>query len=153
MCEQDGLVGEGEACDDDNPYVDDGCTDCQIDDGWGCFLEPSSCYLLCDPLAQDCEGVGLGCYPLNDGEFWACANDVSNETGELGDTCDFLNACDAGLACAAPEHFEFCDDVVGCCTPLCDLSSPSCPIRWTCTSFYDGAPPLGYENVGICAWI
>ncbi|HWB81086.1 MAG TPA: hypothetical protein VG755_39255 [Nannocystaceae bacterium] len=152
ICEQDGVVGEGETCDDDNPFDDDGCTNCHIDDGWGCIYEPSVCMLLCDPLAQDCAMMGYACYPFDDGEYWGCYVDASAGIGEMGDPCEYPNVCDPGLACVGAEHFEFCD-FEGCCTPLCDLDDPSCPIEWTCVSFYEGAPPMSYENVGICSFI
>ncbi len=154
ICEQNGVIDEGETCDDDNPFDDDGCTQCHVDEGWVCLYEPSQCLPTCDPLLQDCELMGYACYPVDDDAVWACFPDASGEMGAFGDFCefDYPNVCDPGLACADPDRFETCNPIAGCCAQLCDLDSPTCPIRWTCISYYEGAPPLGYEHVGVCAW-
>jgi hypothetical protein len=145
----DGVLDDGEDCDDDNAIDDDGCTACAIDPTASCGGEPSVCGPACDPLLQDCT-EGQGCYAIEDS--FLCAADVSGGAGAAGDSCDTFDACDPGQACIAVEDLPACRGVA-CCTPYCDLADPTqtCPGALQCSEWFPGgtAPP-GMENVGVC---
>lgn len=122
------------------PYV--GCQECF------CWCETS-----CDPLAQDCPR-GQAC--TDGGELFMCVPDASGDTGAYGDACEFINACDPGLACVPPESVPGCSSGVGCCSPFCDATQPNtCPGAaegQECVPWYPpGDAPPGLENVGVCA--
>ena len=111
------------------------------------------CELPCDPLAQDCPGDDL-CIPY--ASAFMCVLDASGEEGQVGDGCNYANACEAGNACGDPAGLPegSCDlSVSGCCTAICDLNSDECPelVPGTqCSPVYD--PPFpGFEHVGLCA--
>jgi cysteine-rich repeat protein len=148
-CVVDGMIGDGEACDDDNEVAGDGCSDCWFEDGWGCSNEPSLCFPACNPLVDDC-GAGYGCYVAE--PTWACIPDGSGGAGQQSDPCGNINACDPGLQCVNAEVVTGCDTVeVGCCTTVCDVTAPACPADLGCTPYYDvGEAPPGLENVGVC---
>lgn len=113
------------------------------------------CLTSCCPLLQDC-AEGEACYP--DNHTFECVADAGGEQGAFGDSCEYLNVCDPGLFCAAPDTVPDCEGSSGCCTPFCDLSDPSatenCPgadggqecVAW----FEEGQAPPGEENVGAC---
>ncbi|MCA9616591.1 MAG: DUF4215 domain-containing protein [Myxococcales bacterium] len=57
----DGLVVEGETCDDGDTEASDGCDACAVEEGWACTGEPSVCVLTCgdgtvDPSEECDEG-------------------------------------------------------------------------------------------------
>jgi hypothetical protein len=110
------------------------------------------CIAQCDPLLQDCP-EGQGCYGVNDG--WQCAPDASDGAGQDA-PCEFINGCAPGHVCLAPESVPTCEGgVAGCCTAICDTSTPDpCPgqeLGMACTSWYEkGQAPPGYETVGVC---
>jgi hypothetical protein len=128
-----------------NPVCEDPNTQCSIT-GDGVIIP---CLPNCDPLAQEC-GEGEGCYPVDN--HFECAPDVSGEDGAAGDVCEFINVCDPSLFCASADSLPACDGT-SCCTPFCDLASPTptCPLFTECVPFYseDQAPP-GDEDVGGC---
>lgn len=139
-----------EECDDDNEFGGDGCYECQIERGWHCARQsPSICGLICNPLVPDCE-LGTGCYPS--GDIWLCSVDASGNEGLQDDSCEYANACDPGLVCADWDDVPSCDvQAGGCCTSLCDLGSPSCPVDLTCRPWYRaGREPEGLESLGSC---
>lgn len=104
------------------------------------------CLDLCDPLAQDC-AEGQACYALND--TFACAPDVSGKRGGLGEQCEFVNVCDAGLVCLGAQALPECESA-GCCTPFCDVTEPVCPEGLECEPWFEQATFPGSENVGVC---
>jgi hypothetical protein len=107
------------------------------------------CLPICDPLAQTCN-EGMGCYGVN--ETFACAPDASADDGAFGDSCEFINVCDPGLYCAAPEVVPNCN-ASGCCSAFCDITAANyCPgIGQQCVRWYGvGQAPPGLENVGAC---
>ncbi len=115
------------------------------------------CLPTCDPLLQDC-GDTEACYPVN-GVF-TCAPDASGpELGLFGDPCEAINACDAGLFCAAAEVVPNCQGSLGCCSDFCDLDSidPTDECSGAgegqeCLAWYeDGDAPPGAQNIGACA--
>jgi hypothetical protein len=73
--------------------------------------------------------------------------------GAYGDPCEYVNVCDPGLVCLASDHVPVCtEDMPGCCTPLCDLLAPECPMDTLCSPWFseDAEIPAGLENVGAC---
>lgn len=115
------------------------------------------CLPGCDPLVQDCAPAEV-CVAT--GDTFVCAPDSSGDEGQSGDPCEFLNVCDPGLSCLAPEVVPGCLGFSGCCSPYCDVSdlgaSADCVtalgVGVECIPFYaEGAAPPGNEDVGICA--
>jgi hypothetical protein len=114
------------------------------------------CLLTCDPLLQDC-GEGSACYGA--GDSFACAPDASGpDAGTYGTPCEYTNACDPGLFCAAAEAVPDCADSVGCCSEFCDLDAAN-PDEICGGSaggqqcepwFVEGAAPPGFESLGAC---
>ncbi len=93
----DGVVGDGEECDDMNDVDDDGCTDCVVDDGFVCDdSEPSVCVDSCGNGTLD---AGEGC--------------------EDGNTADG-DGCDG--SCQVEDGFDCVEDGgtgLDVCTPVC----------------------------------
>ncbi|HET6584658.1 MAG TPA: hypothetical protein VFG69_14465 [Nannocystaceae bacterium] len=147
-CVVDGMIGDGEECDDDNEVDGDGCSDCWFEDGWACANEPSLCFPACNPLVDDC-GAGNGCYAAD--PTWACVPDGSGASGAQSDACMNLNGCDPGLMCVNSDVVTGCEPGGGCCTAVCDVTAPVCPTGMGCAQFYDvGDAPPGLEDVGVC---
>ena len=136
-----------------NPTCADDCTQCATS-GAGVL---ALCLPDCDPVAQDCD-EGEGCYPTP--STFACGPDVSAKAGAPGTPCDFVNVCDPGTACVAPELVPNCEGENGCCAPFCSLALPD-----DCASLLPGtecqpwwaegqAPPaacIDYPSIGVCA--
>jgi hypothetical protein len=107
------------------------------------------CLPTCDPVLQDCE-PGQACHPF--GDVFVCAPEGASPGG-VGESCEDIAMCDAGLFCAVPELVPDCASN-GCCTSLCDVTDPSPPCLpgQSCQPYYEpGTAPVGFENVGICA--
>ncbi len=103
------------------------------------------CLRECSPLLQDC-AEGQGCFPVNNS--YACAP-VPDEQGLEGDPCEFINACQAGLACMLGEQVPNCESLA-CCTPFCDLNNPACENpETTCRPVYEEAPDWA-AHIGFC---
>ncbi|MCY1055899.1 hypothetical protein [Nannocystis sp. SCPEA4] len=124
---------------------------CAADEECFGYSEIPLCVPHCDPLLQDCPagdscqyaGVDFICLEV------AFANQVFEGCG--GDW-----RCAPGLSCADGDVAAECVIGVegpGCCSPYCDLSSPSCPgVGQQCRAYYaPGEAPPGLENVGVCA--
>jgi len=112
------------------------------------------CLPVCDPLAPDCP-AGWACFDDPSGN-WFCDRDVTADTGAHGDPCDCINCCSEGTVCvdAAVVNDPQCASASGCCSIICDISSPvACPNAGEeCISYYGmDTPPPQYTNVGICA--
>lgn len=109
------------------------------------------CLPGCDVLAQDCV-QGNVCVPVN-GSF-NCVLDASGDEGQAFDPCEFLNACDPGLACMNSTFATECDSQGnGCCLPFCDIDDPNaCPgVGQECLPWYPvGEAPVGDEDIGLC---
>ena len=87
----DGVIGEGEECDDGNRLDGDGCgPDCTVEPGWTCTGQPSTCTRLCgnghrDP-GEECDGTDLGGASCSDadprftGGTLRCTNDCRFDT-------------------------------------------------------------------------
>ncbi|MCD6498843.1 MAG: DUF4215 domain-containing protein [Deltaproteobacteria bacterium] len=137
-----GVLDEGEACDDGNQSSADGCSNqCQVEDGWHCDGEPSAC-------AADCgDGKAVGTEECDDGNLasgdgcdihckqedgWVCANSADGPSvceSKCGDgfiradeVCDDGNT-DSGDGCSANCTLEdgwTCDDnEPTVCQPIC----------------------------------
>jgi hypothetical protein len=138
--------------DESNPQCEDPSLECPIC-GDSCL---PLCVPMCSPLAQDCP-EGSACYPAQDA--WDCAPDASGEQGGYGDPCEFLNVCDPGLICLDSSAVPACEGTFGCCSEACDTTDPAGDLQCagaaegqTCQPWYEeGAAPLGYENLGVCA--
>ena len=117
------------------------------------------CEPLCDPVAQDCP-EGQACYPIQ--SRWECGPDASGDMGAYGDPCEFINGCDPGLMCldasTVPPGLP-CEDALGCCTEVCDISDPlgdpqcaGAAEGQTCQPWYEGGEgPAVVDHVGACA--
>ena len=70
------------------------------------------CLEYCNPLLQDCP-AGQGCF--TNAETTVCV--ISTSEIPVGQSCDFLNECALGSACAGPEVCEG-----DCCTPFCNIN-------------------------------
>jgi hypothetical protein len=142
LCLFDEPGGGSVHCEDPRaiPYV--GCQ--------SCFCV---CEVPCDPLAQDCSD-GQECVGAN--SIFECLPDASGDAGAYGDPCEYINACDPGLACLDASATPGCEGEIGCCSPFCDLTQPNtCPGAaegQTCQPWYEpGTAPRGLEDVGVCA--
>jgi hypothetical protein len=104
------------------------------------------CVATCDPLIQDC-GAGLGCFWANDNfQCIFTAGDILS-----GEPCGYINDCAPGNLCATADVLPSCNGSA-CCTPFCDLTSPTCVDPDTeCSAFFEeGTAPPNYESVGVC---
>ncbi|MFO7561792.1 MAG: hypothetical protein R6X02_04060 [Enhygromyxa sp.] len=105
------------------------------------------CLYACDPLLQDCEQEGAGCFW--DGSLFNC-----DPAGDLleGDPCGYINDCTPGHLCLEAEALPSCSGSA-CCTGFCDLGEAQCQITGTeCLPFFDeGTAPPGLEDTGVCA--
>ncbi len=109
------------------------------------------CLDLCDPLTQDCPGLGA-CY-VGDNNYICYGPDPVDTDGLEGAECNFLNACAKGLNCNEASTVDGCmTDQYGCCNPFCALDEANpCTAPEVCTAVYGEMQPPGYENVGLCA--
>ncbi|MCX4244387.1 ribulose phosphate epimerase [Paraliomyxa miuraensis] len=115
---------------------------------------PYLCLPTCCPIEQDCP-EGQACYPVQDTFF--CAPDASGDAGAFGDSCEFINVCNAGLMClgssSLPPGYP-CEAAAGCCTAMCELGHDECNLldpALECVAWYEpGRAPPGYEFVGVC---
>ncbi|MGH1341936.1 MAG: ribulose phosphate epimerase [Nannocystales bacterium] len=111
------------------------------------------CRPECDPLLQDCEG-SAACLPASGAEGFTCIVDASGEdAGGFGDPCEFVNACDPGLFCAAADGVPDCAGATGCCSEFCELEGAeecTSPSQECVSWFEEGAVPPGLESVGAC---
>jgi hypothetical protein len=106
------------------------------------------CLYSCDPLLQDCEQDGTGCYWSSSGYF-SCYATVGDIPGN--EPCGYINDCNPGLICLDATSLVDCAGA-SCCASICDMAEPVCPSVGTeCTAFYDeGTAPPDEEDVGIC---
>jgi hypothetical protein len=113
-----------------------------------CLIEGNGsvnlCLTVCDPLLQDCQ-PGFACHWIDD-EF-RC---TPPGEADIAEPCDANQDCAPGLTCAPADSLPNCADD-SCCTALCDLSALECVEMGTeCVPFFDGMPPPGHDDVGIC---
>jgi hypothetical protein len=166
-------VGVGEACQEDaaQPWVDD-CDATSV-----CMdVDPTTslgvCTAMCNDDDDEC-GSGESCVRTNEQVVHVCLPrcDPFADACPSGSTCEELNGsvvcvdddeltllteypcedaiqCDSASLCADPSYVPECafDD---CCTPLCDLLAPACPVGTACAP-YDEPPAPTQENLGVC---
>ena len=134
----DGLLVEGEGCDDGNADDLDGCSSmCVIEEGWLCNGQPSDCFEICgdgllvgeeacdDDNLLDDDGCTADC-TLESG--WTCEGVPSECATVCGDGlvvdeegCDDTNL-DPGDGCDATCEVEqgfICDEEPSVCTAVC----------------------------------
>lgn len=133
----DGVIMEGEACDDDDAEDGDGCSStCEIEEGWLCNGQPSVCFAVCgdgiltgqeqcdDDNIVDDDGCSVECQ-VEDG--WACDGTpsacvtVCGDGFVVGEVCDDANDVDGDgctAACELEEGFA-CDGSPSTCTAVC----------------------------------
>ncbi|MCE9672079.1 DUF4215 domain-containing protein [Myxococcus stipitatus] len=106
-----GMLDEGEQCDDANTTAGDGCgTTCAIEAGYTCVGNPSTCAVTCG------DGVRAASEACDDG----------NTTP--GDGCDAACAVEAGSACQNPGIHEFYSrNGRNQCTQAGNLTEPTLP--------------------------
>lgn len=157
----DGVIDEGEECDDENTVEGDGCTadcqyDCEADDDCSdqnlcsgqetCDLETHTCQpgepLTCDDnnpcTYNECEPEQGCTYPLIDADGDGQAPIV--EGSDCGTDCDDDN--DQVFVGAG----EQCDDIDN----DCDGENDQLPMLWYPDCDGDGYAPLGSEGVEQC---
>lgn len=88
---KNGIVEEGEQCDDNNPWNDGGCTaNCRIEEGWECPPAGGKCIQVTPPITARCGD--------------------QNVDAILGETCDFdldlTNTPQGGDGCSADCKVE-----------------------------------------------
>lgn len=139
--------GSGEA-----PYCEDPESACVVDSGESTL---GWCLSRCDPLKDDCAHPQENCVPqVSDFVCWPILPDPGQP---VHGTCMQIEACEKGLVCIASNSALECDqDALGCCEPYCDLTVPDpnaqCPsVGQACVPFFEGSPPPGDEDVGVCA--
>jgi len=135
-----GLVEEGEGCDDENDDPTDGCDSCQVTDGWACSGAPSVCGVDCgdgkvtapelcdDGGTMDGDGCSKKCKVE---EGWLCGTEEPSVcTPDCGD----------GVVI---EGYEECDDDANApgdgCSADCQLEA-----GWACS----GTPSVCIESCG-----
>lgn len=112
------------------------------------------CEESCDPLIQNCDGDGFGCYAVLANDKFICAKSgYELDKGGDGDECYTIQSCKPGLVCIAGQVQEGCV-TERCCTPVCDLSGggeecvsalEECASPWA-----QGDAPPAYTDVGLC---
>lgn len=110
------------------------------------------CLVSCDPLVQDCP-EGQACYNSAGDQFVCFKESAMPGEGGPGSTCTYINQCQKGSFCGAPDVVANCGAESGCCTPYCPVSGGSAPCQQgeDCVPFFDGGAPPGLEDVGVCA--
>jgi cysteine-rich repeat protein len=121
----DGVLDEGEQCDDENDTNGDGCSNaCLIENGFECDDEPSVCIATCgDGLIRADEECDDGNTGNSDGCSDQCALEngfncvgepsvctpipvCGNDSVEAGEDCDDANTVDNNNGCSADCQFE-----------------------------------------------
>jgi hypothetical protein len=110
------------------------------------------CLLRCDPLIQDCP-TGQGCYQGPALDFICFKSSADPGMGGPGSECAYVNSCQPGNVCLAPEAVEGCDpSFAGCCSPICTVGGMNtCQSTEQCIAAFDPPVPPDYEDVGFCA--
>ncbi|HEY0841028.1 MAG TPA: myxococcus cysteine-rich repeat containing protein [Vulgatibacter sp.] len=116
----DGIVGEGEACDDGNTSGGDGCSaDCRtIEVGWTCAAPGSDC--TPNVCGDGLLGGGEGCDDGNEDDGDGCAASCTVEAGHAcpipGEDCRPIS-CGDGFV----DFPETCDPVGPGCSDACGI--------------------------------
>ncbi len=138
----DGVVGEGEFCDDGGTEAGDGCNaTCEAEPGWVCPQDGGLCELLdvCgDSRQSPPETCDDGNTTAGDGCSETCGLEVGWACPEPGQACVYTVVCGDGL----PTGDEQCDDAN---TVSGDGCSETCTLEtgWGC-------PTAGAACIEIC---
>jgi len=137
-----GLVEDGEQCDDGNDNPDDGCHQCQISYGYACAGAPSDCWVQCgDGIVYDgvetCDdGGSLGSDGCSDTceveEGWFCRVDEGTDGPSF---C--LPVCGDGVILGGEACDDFNEASGDGCSETCEVEP-----GWSCYP--------GEEGVSIC---
>ncbi len=128
-----GVVENGESCDDGNGTPGDGCSSCSTDAGYDCTGNPSACDI------DQCATSNGGCAQI-------CTDQIPS----------FTCSCNAGYMLDADGHscndVNECDTNNGGCDPLTLCSdSPGSFSCGACPSGYTGTGATGCTNVDECS--
>ncbi|MEM9452651.1 MAG: DUF4215 domain-containing protein [Myxococcota bacterium] len=135
----DGLISdESEACDDGNTDDGDGCSAaCEIENGFECMDEPSTCASVCgdglvasdevcdDGNTDDGDGCSAACEPENGfmcvGEPSVCASICGDGLVASDEPCDDMNVVpgDGCTELCEVENGYECMDEPSTCTTIC----------------------------------
>jgi hypothetical protein len=119
------------------PTCNEACTACDIMfDGL-----VNLCLPFCNPLAQDCDR-GQAC--RDDDDSFHCVPQAPVEVG-VGEPCDFISGCPAGLACVSASLVPGCGPDGQCCTPFCDASTDT-----TCDDLIAGSTCVPWDSIPPC---
>lgn len=98
----DGVIDEGEACDDLNAGPGDGCSpDCQIEEGYACDGAPSACATVCG------DGIQAGSEACDDNNVVDGDGCSASCVVEIGDGVVVINEVLTADAAEGPDWVEF----------------------------------------------
>jgi len=144
----EGTCVEQCSCSPETPICETANTTCTIANDGVIAL----CLPVCNPLDAAACPDGQGCVPI--GDLFGCAPDASGQLGAAGDPCEYLNACDPGLFCAAAASVPNCGGgSPGCCSSFCTIGDDgSCLAGQSCVAWYaEGqAPDACLGTIGAC---
>lgn len=107
------------------------------------------CRPPCDPLAPDCP-EGQACYGVLTEQAFVClGGSYPEDGGDIGDPCDTVSGCRAGLLCAPQPELAACAADL-CCTPVCPIGATTCPPPLSCEQAFDPDDFPAYASVGYC---
>lgn len=131
----DGVLNDGEACDDHNRRDYDGCSaSCSVESGWACSLIGGACSRLCGNRNLDSgEQCDDGNRRSGDGCSLACQKENGFTCATVGAACTYAPTAAAQCSNGVLEASEDCDDgnlVSG------DGCSNDCTLEngWVCSS-------------------
>lgn len=124
-----GIIEDGEECDDGNTRSGDGCSvDCQIERGWSCAGEPSRCTRLpgaCDGV--DCSALDSIC---GQGACNPATGACIVQPAKQGAVCDDEDICTDNPVCVSGVCRGTPRDCTGlgdaCAVGVCDPDTGSC---------------------------
>lgn len=121
-----------------------------------CFLSENEDEVLqlCVPPCELTGGIGCGegfaCRVF--GDVPQCVADLSGASGALFESCEDTHSCEPGLRCIDAASVGQCDDpkAASCCTPYCDLDTPTCPDGSSCQPVFDPKTQPELAGIGAC---
>jgi cysteine-rich repeat protein len=115
------LVESPETCDDGNHVATDGCDSrCQVEGGWSCTGEPSTCTEICgDGIPTPSESCDDGNTADGDCCSSSCQHEASGSPCADEDVCNGEEVCNGNGTCVAGSSLD-CDDGEPCTNDSCD---------------------------------